>query len=226
MDRREHRTPRRIALAVARLDAGAAPVLEHESRTPAGRRAPCEPWSSRKRVSASVSAPEPPRGTDQLRPWRPKMIEYALTPGAGGVHRHERLERLPDHERLDVAVLELAPDHVPRGDRVAPQPDAAARVLEQHLLERGAEAGRRDARPAEDALDLVVLGDQAAVRLGVARARSARSPSQVRSRSSHIVSCSPSGNATCPTGSGSQVLEPVVGVEAELVVRSAADSRG
>ena len=31
-------------------------------------------------MSASVSAPEPPRGTDQLRPCRPKMIEYALTP--------------------------------------------------------------------------------------------------------------------------------------------------
>ena len=33
------------------------------------------PWSSRNPTSACVSAPEPPRGIDQLRPWRPKMIE-------------------------------------------------------------------------------------------------------------------------------------------------------
>ena len=32
VDRREHRAPRHVALAVVRLDAGAAPVLEHEAR--------------------------------------------------------------------------------------------------------------------------------------------------------------------------------------------------
>ena len=168
-------------------------------------------------MSASVSAPDPPRGTDQLRPCRPKMIEYALTPEPGGVHGHERLERLPDHERLDVAVLELAPDHVPGRDRVAPQPDPPARVLEQHFLERGAEARRRDARAAEDPLDLVVLADQAPVGLGVG-------PREARDLVACAVEVEPHRELLAvrkrhvPDRVGLEVLEPVVGVEPELVV--------
>ena len=137
--------------------------------------------------------------------------------GACGVHGDERLERLPEHERLDVAILELAPDHVPRRDRVAAQPDAPARVLEQHLLERGPEAGRRHARAPEDALHLVVLGDEAPVRVGVRR-REARDLLAGAVEVEPHRQLLPVREGDVPDGVGLEVLEPVVGVQPELVV--------
>src|ERR671921_2491555 len=81
--------------------------------------------------------------------------------GAGHVDRHERLERLPEHERLHVRGLELAADDVPGAHHAPPLPDPPARMLGEALVERRPEAGRCERRGAEDVLDLVVLGQHA-----------------------------------------------------------------
>ena len=146
----------------SRDHAGAAAVLEHELRhdpVAQDRRAVVlEEADERLRERARAAARDRPAAALAAEDDR-----VGERPRAGGVERHERLERLPAHERPDVAALELVPDHVPGADRVAPQPDPPTRMLEQHLLERRAEAGRRQASAAEDLLDLVVLGDHAPV---------------------------------------------------------------
>ena len=117
-----------------------------------------------------------------------------------------------------MTVLELAPDHVPGRDRVAPQPDPSARVFEQHLLERGAEAGRRHARAAEDPLDLVVLADHAPVGLGVPlREASDLVAGAVEVEPHRELLSVREGHV--PDRVRLEVLEPVVRVEPELVVQ-------
>ena len=114
-------------------------------------------------------------------------------------------------------VLELAPDHVPGADRVAAQPDPPAGVLEQHLLQARPEPRRRVARAAVDQLDLVVLGHHPPVGLGVVL-REARDllagalevhplRDLLSIRQGHV------GHRV-----GLEVLEAVVGVQAQLVV--------
>ena len=216
MDRREHGAPRHVALAVVRLDAGAAPVIEHEARhlpvAEHGRAVILE--EVRERLGQRA------RPSPRNRPATALAAEddrVRIDPRARRVHGHERLERLPDHECLDVAVLELAPDHVPRAERVAPEPDPPARVLEQHFLERRAEPRRRDAGAAEDPLDLVVLADEAPVRLGVG-------PREARDLVACAVEVEPHRELLAVRKRhvgdriGFEVFEPVVGVEAELVV--------
>ncbi len=163
---------------------------------------------------------ERPRAAARDRPAAPLPTEddrVGVDARAGGIERHECLEGLPDHERADVPVLELASDHVPRRDRVAPQPDASARVVEQHLLQRRAEARRRDACPTEDALDLVVLGDEAPVSLRIP-------PRESRQLLAGPVEVEPHRQLLAVRERDVsdrvrlEVLEAIVGVQPELVV--------
>ena len=128
------------------------------------------------RTSASVSAPEPPRGSVHERRWRPKHDRVRELARAGHVDRHERLVRLPEQERLHVRALELAADHVPgrliMRRRCQMPPRGCAR---EALVERRPEARRRERRRAEHVLDLVVLGERAPVGVRVG----AREPRQL-----------------------------------------------
>ena len=217
VNRREHGAPGHVALAVVCLDAGAAPVLEHQAgHLPVAehrRAVVLEEARERVRQRAGSSVRDRPAA-----PLPAEDDRVGVDPGARRVHRHERLERLPDQERLHMPVLELAPNHVPRRDCVAPQPDTPARVLEQHFLQRRAEPRRRHARASEDPLHLVVLGDEAPVGVGVPR-REARDllpcAFQVEPHRELLLV----RERHMADGVGLEITQPVVRVEPELVVR-------
>ena len=226
MNGRQHRAARHEALAVVGLDAGAAAVLDHEPR----HLPVAEDGRSPLLEEARERLGERPGPATRDRPAAPLPAEddrVGVDSRARGVQRHQRLERLPDHERAHVALLELAPNHLPGRDRVAPQPDPPAWMLEQQLLERGPEPGRCDSCATEDPLDLVVLRDQAPVRGGVP-------PREVADLVAGAIEVEPHRQLLavrkCDVADriGLQVLEPVVGVEAQLVIheqRVQADDR-
>ena len=217
MDRREHGAPRHVALAVVGLDAGAAPVLEHEARhlPVAEHRRAVVLEEARERLGQRAGA------AARDRPAAPLAAEddrVRVDPRAGGVHGHERLERLPDHECLNVAVLELAPDHVPGAEIALRRSQMRPRGCSSSISSSDGPkpGGVTRARP-KIPLTSSYSRDQAPVRLGVA-AREARDlvagPVEVEPhrellavRERHV-----------PDRIGLEVLEPVVGVEAELVV--------
>ena len=84
----------------------------------------------------------------------------------------------------------------------------SARVLGEGCSSDGPKPTGVNAAAAEDVLDLVVRRRAGAGTAPRRRARSARSPRPCARRSSHAVSCSPSGNATCANGSGSRYSSP------------------
>src|SRR3954454_16504737 len=135
------------------------------------------PPASTQRTSASGTGAHPPpapaleeahervgqraRAAARQRPRPPLTAEDdrgGELAGAGKVDGHERLERLPEQARADVVGLELVADDVPGAHHPLALPDPALPVLGEPLVERRPEAGRRERRRAEDALDLVVVG--------------------------------------------------------------------
>src|SRR5215216_1773191 len=112
VDRRNHPAAPDEALAVLSLDADAAPTVEHQARD--------EPVAEH---GAAVIRDEANQGFRELtgpstgnRPaatLAPEHDRVGERTRAGGVHRDQRLERLPEHERAQVLALVLVPDHVP-----------------------------------------------------------------------------------------------------------------
>ncbi len=217
MDRREHRLARHEALAVLRLDARAAAALEHQPAhpPPAQHRGAVvlEEAHERVRERARAAARHAPAALLAAEHERVRQRS-----GARLVERLKRLPRHPEHERLDVTVLELVPHHVPRAHRVDAQPPAPARQLRQALLERGAEAHRGEAAGAVRALHGVVVREQPAVALGVARR-------EARDLLAGAIEVEPHAHLLAVRERhvrhriGLDVLEPVVRVQPELVVR-------
>src|SRR3954469_6100386 len=180
------------------------------------------PRSSTKRTSASGSAPAPPRGSVPRPPRRRPRPPLAAEDDRGRelararqVDRDERLEGLPEQERAHVLGLELAADDVPGAHHPLALPDPALRVLGEPLVERRPQPGRRERRGAEDALDLVVVGEQPAVRVRV-RAREA-GDLLARAREVHPHrELAPVRERDVCERVGNEVLEAVVGLQAEL----------
>ncbi len=217
VDRRDDGFARAVRVAVLGLDAGAAPALDDQPHDalPAQHGAAVLPDAVDQRLG------EPARASARDRPAPPLAAEddrIRERAGAGGVDRHERLVRLPEHERLHVAAFELVPDHVPGAHHPPPLPDVAAGVLAQPLLDTRAEAGRVERPRREDVLDLVVLGEHApiglAVGLRVARDLLDRAV-EVHPRGELL----PVRERDVGERVGHEVLEPVALLQTELVVQ-------
>ena len=215
VDGREHRLAGQVHVAVLGLDAGAPPRVEHQAGDPA--------------VAQHLSSPpldhldqRPDQFTGAAlrdRPAAPLSSEHDRVgerAGAGGVDGLPGLERHPEHERLDVATLELMAHDLPGAHRGAPQPACGSRESGQHRLERRAQADRGEPVRREHVLDRVVLAEQPAVGGGIR----AREPLELLARPLEI---EPHGQRLAVREHhvghrvGLQVTQPVLALQAELV---------
>ena len=211
---REDGLARAVSLAVAGLDAHAAPVLEHETGH-------LLPGLDRAAVILDQARERKRQGRRAAARERPAVLLAAVRervrqrPGARTVGRLHGHEGHPEHERLRVRVLELRANDVPGAHGDATPPRRA-----EHLVGPRRPTVRVVPVRAEGALRLVVVGDQPPVGVGVA----AREPGELVAR---LVEVAPLGQGLAVAerhvddGIRVEVLEAVVLGQAKLLDRRA-----
>ena len=117
VDRGQHRVPGPVLLAIGGLDPGAAAPVEQQPGDPpfAQHGAAVIGQVAGQRVGQRAGTAGQDRPATLLPAEDQRVGEHAR---AGQVHGLIGLEGHPQHERLDVPVGELVPDHVP-GDSMA-----------------------------------------------------------------------------------------------------------